>query len=610
MLLGLDSVALGKETDIDRMAREWASVLKNAEARKDAEAAAKALLAQGIKLPRLLKMKLPTTTGGKYQAPMFEGDDGILYFNESLERGKGYQKYKEKKMAYKSGAQDNTFLHELGHHIDALLEPKAYSTVEHQWEMKDVDKKLIEKELSRYALRNRAEFEAELISATLRGKRFSKELLAYSRLNNPEERKELAAKLLTFASGEELSVPQEDLEIGFEDMMRVLYEEEAAASLRPEILEEPSVRQFIETHTGFMNRAVDYAIEQRPLDEISVRRLKESNYVFSGYKTFHELNEAFPSLLDSDGNRKPFERFLNDVQKVNQSYNRWYLQAEYNFAVASAGMAARWKDFERNGDDYLLQYRTVGDKRVREAHRLMHGITLPASSRFWDWYFPPNGWNCRCTVVQVRRGKYPESDEHDAMNLGSQATAGRHQEMMRFNPGKQMACFPAYNPYTISRCKDCEQQPGKLTLARIPDNELCAACKVIREMVKARESLQEQRKAVREWAKENLAGKTVLVQGVPNPVEFTMNGIKETLNQPHKYVRAKNEALRDIVELLKGGEHVLEKVDDKGNPMVNKYHYIRIGIAGEPSFAVIRELMDGKCQFYSIVEKLKKKGSD
>ena len=70
MLLGLDSVALGKETDIDRMAREWASVLKNAEARKDAEAAAKALLAQGIKLPRLLKMKLPTTTGGKYQAPM------------------------------------------------------------------------------------------------------------------------------------------------------------------------------------------------------------------------------------------------------------------------------------------------------------------------------------------------------------------------------------------------------------------------------------------------------------------------------------------------------------------------------------------------------------
>ena len=511
MLDGMEHLALANDVDIDKMAKEWASVLKNAEARKDAEAAAKALLAQGVKLPRLLKMKLPTTTGGKYQAPLFEGDEGILYFNESLDRGQAYKRYKDKKMAYKSGAQDNTFLHELGHHIDALLEPKAYSYVEHQWEMKDVDKGLIERELSRYALQNRAEFEAELISATLRGKRFSKELLAYSRLNNPEKMKGLADKLLTFASGEELPVPQEDLETGFEDLMRTLYQEETA-SLRPEILEEPDVQRFIKSHAGFIDRAVDYAIEQRPLDDISVRRLKESNYVFSGYKTFHELNEAFPSLLDADGNRKPFEQFLNDVQKVNKNYNRWYLRAEYNFAMASASMAARWKDFERDGDRYLLQYRTVGDKRVRPVHRLMHGITLPVTSRFWDWYFPPNGWNCRCTVVRVRKGKYPESDEREAMNLGSQATAGKHQEMMRFNPGKQMACFPAYNPYTISRCKDCEYRPDKLELAKVPDNELCAACKVIREMVKAREKkaqIAQAQKDLEHWYKQNLPETTV-----------------------------------------------------------------------------------------------------
>ena len=257
---------------------------------------------------------------------------------------------------------------------------------------------------------------------------------------------------------------------------------------------------------------------------------------------------------------------------------------------------------------FHTRYVLITGKSTKKESMLVYNLSVNKD----ESYVIPAGivHNCRCTVVQVRRGKYPESDEREAMNLGSQATACKHQEMMRFNPGKQMACFPAYNPYTISRCKDCEYRPGKLELAKVPDNELCAACKVIREMVKARESLQEQRKAVREWAKENLAGKTVLVQGVPNPVEFTMNGIKETLNQPHKYVRAKNEALRDIVALLQKGEHVLEKVDDKGNPMVNKYHYIHIDIAKEPSFAVIRELMDGRCQFYSIVEKLKKKGSD
>ena len=216
--------------------------------------------------------------------------------------------------------------------------------------------------------------------------------------------------------------------------------------------------------------------------------------------------------------------------------------------------------------------------------------------------------NCRCTVVQVRKGKYPVSDEREAMNLGSQATAGKYQEMFMFNPGKRMATFPAYNAYTIRRCNSCEWRPDKMKLAAdIPDNEVCRACRLLQEMRAGKERLQEQRKAVRQWAKENLVGKTVLVQGIQNPVEFTSNGIKEALNQPHKFVRAKNEAVYNLINLLKDAKFVLERPDEKGNPMVMKYHYLRIRIADEDSFAVIRELVDGRCQFYSIVEKLKKR---
>ena len=338
------------------------------------------------------------------------------------------------------------------------------------------------------------------------------------------------------------------------------------------------------------------------------RRLQESNYVFSGMKTFHELREAFPSLLDENGVRKTFERFLNDVRKVDETYNSHYLRAEYNFVHASASMAGKWEQFMEDGDRYNLQYRTVGDGKVRPTHAALHNVTLPPSDPFWDEYYPPNGWNCRCTVVQVMKGKYPETPHDEAMKLGELALQDDRKGMFRFNPGKQGKSVPDYNPYTIRRCRDCDIAKGNLKLAKtfIPDNELCEACKLLRELTKAKESLKLQRKEIREWAKENLAGKTVLIQGISNPVEFTMTGIKETLNQPHKYVRAKNEALKDIVSLLKEGNHVLEKVDDKGNPMVCKYHYIRIIVVGKPSFAVIRELTDGRCQFYSIVEKLKK----
>ncbi len=271
------------------------------------------------------------------------------------------------------------------------------------------------------------------------------------------------------------------LEAGWMLLMGWLYQQ---AGISPESLTAEEVQRFIRTHTDVLDGAVDTALKEVPLDDISVQRLKESNYVFSGIKTFHELNETFPSLLDEEGNRKPFNQFLNDVQKVYDTYNVQYLRTEYNFAQASALMAARWKKFEQDGDRYNLQYRTMYDKRVRRTHRMLHNITLPIESPFWDKYFPPNGWNCRCTVVQVRKDKYPVSNEQEAMNLGSQATAGKYQEMFMFNPGKRMTTFPAYNGYTLRKCNQCDYRPDKMKLAAdIPDNEVCRACRLLQESI-------------------------------------------------------------------------------------------------------------------------------
>lgn len=46
-------------------------------------------------------------------------------------------------------------------------------------------------------------------------------------------------------------------------------------------------------------------------------------------------------------------------------------------------MAGQWEQFEKDGDRYLLQYRTVGDERVRQEHALLNRVTLPLSSSFW-----------------------------------------------------------------------------------------------------------------------------------------------------------------------------------------------------------------------------------
>ena len=44
------------------------------------------------------------------------------------------------------------------------------------------------------------------------------------------------------------------------------------------------------------------------------------------------------------------------------------------------------------------QRSAVGDNRTRPSHLAMDGITLPANHPFWDTHYPPDGFNCRCTV--------------------------------------------------------------------------------------------------------------------------------------------------------------------------------------------------------------------
>lgn len=173
------------------------------------------------------------------------------------------------------------------------------------------------------------------------------------------------------------------------------------------------------------------------------------------------------------------------MRKIDETYNRHYLRAEFGFVQASAEMAAKWEQFAADGDRYNLQYRTAGDGKVRPAHAELNGVTLPMSDSFWEEYYPPNGWNCRCTVVRVRKSKYPETPHDEAMALGEAALETDTKGIFRFNSGKEQKTVPDYNPYTIRRCRDCDVAKGKLNLARfVPENELCEACKLIRSINK------------------------------------------------------------------------------------------------------------------------------
>lgn len=409
-------------------------------------------------------------TRANFHPAICEGAPNIINVNK-----RAYKTWvKDTEDAIRGGwhAQSNTILHELGHYIDFCNDPDYFRSVEHEWKMDKADKELIKKQLSEYSLTNRAEFEAELNAAIMRGKVLPKELLSYSHMNNVNT--ELAKSLLSLGAGEDVCLPSEDISKGFKDAMKVIFNQKGS-SFSIDIMADENVQSLIEAHTSVLDRN----LQRLEMSDLMRQRLTRSNYIFSGIKTFHELNEAFPSLLDENGNKKTFERFLNDVRKIDETYNSNYLRAEYNFVQASAEMAAKWEKFMEDGDHYYLQYRTQHDDKVRPEHASLDRVTLPPSDTFWESYYPPNGWNCRCTVVQVLKRKYEPTPHDEAMSLGEEALQTDKKGIFHFNSGKEQKTFPDYNPYTIRRCRDCNIAKGKLNLDFVPENELCAACKLV-----------------------------------------------------------------------------------------------------------------------------------
>ena len=211
-------------------------------------------------------------------------------------------------------------------------------------------------------------------------------------------------------------------------------------------LTEPQAQALINETLRVIDTAVGSALPHEVPDTIRYA-LENNAFIFSGFKAYHTLREVGLSLLTDKGDIKPFETFRRDVETVNNRYNHNYLYAEYNHAVGASLMASRWQQIEKDGDRYDLQYRTAQDDRVREDHAILHGTTLPPSDPFWSLYLPPNGWNCRCTAVQVRKGKYPLSDPDLSMLRGNNCTEAAKQQIFRFNPGKELKLFPPKHPY-------------------------------------------------------------------------------------------------------------------------------------------------------------------
>ncbi|MGD9539081.1 MAG: phage minor head protein [Alphaproteobacteria bacterium] len=100
--------------------------------------------------------------------------------------------------------------------------------------------------------------------------------------------------------------------------------------------------------------------------------------------------------------RKDFDRIVAAHGWSYKGGRNWRTGVILNTNLRTAYQAGRWQQIQENkARRPYLRYTAIMDDRTRPEHAAWHGTVLPADDPWWSTHYPPNGWNCRCTVQQL-----------------------------------------------------------------------------------------------------------------------------------------------------------------------------------------------------------------
>ncbi len=144
-------------------------------------------------------------------------------------------------------------------------------------------------------------------------------------------------------------------------------------------------------------------------------------------RAFRENLEPRLRALGWWGRQKRVDPLTGEERTVTLGTPR-RLQTIFRTNIRTAHAAGAWRRQRRLAEraPWLL-YDAVLDSRTRPKHREWDGTILRWDDPWWNTRYPPNGWNCRCSVIQL--------DDADLRERGlSPGEAPRDPERRWINP--------------------------------------------------------------------------------------------------------------------------------------------------------------------------------
>lgn len=121
-------------------------------------------------------------------------------------------------------------------------------------------------------------------------------------------------------------------------------------------------------------------------------------------ETFDQFKDKLIPVLQEKGwwGKGPALDPATGLWPVSQLGSLRRLQIIYDTNMRASFAAGSWMRMLKTAAERpYLMYTAVHDDRTRPQHRAWDGTILPMDDPWWDTHYPPNGWNCRCSVIQL-----------------------------------------------------------------------------------------------------------------------------------------------------------------------------------------------------------------
>lgn len=120
-----------------------------------------------------------------------------------------------------------------------------------------------------------------------------------------------------------------------------------------------------------------------------------------------ELTTVFDAMQRAIDKGTTFGDFKKDIREITEKRGwtgkrAWRVETIFRTNIQTAYSVGRYKEMQAvKATRPYWQYSAVNDSRTRPTHAALNGKVFPADHPFWDKWYPPNGFNCRCGVITL-----------------------------------------------------------------------------------------------------------------------------------------------------------------------------------------------------------------